>query len=540
MDARARDGASAALAWLGHPATVLALVVLVVNDHLLKPAIPGPVTGKLSDVAGLVLAPPLVAVLLTLLAPRLPVRAAAAVGLVSVGAGFALVKASGYAAEVASAAWTALAGPSLVRADPTDLLTLPALGLAWWSWTRAHRRPVGVRAVRVVRLVVLLPSAMLAVAATSAVHYPYALGASALDGRPAISIDAGCCDSWPETPAAGRWWVGDAGAGSWRLADKSETARLNDAEPPRCTPEGDRCYRVVAGHLRVEESDDKGRSWRTAWEISDAQREPLARRYPDPGDPDRHFSSRDPVVFATDGGHSVIVANGRDGFAIRHPDGRWERAGWFGLETHDEFPGRHGGAPPELGGSDPTERGTDVLLALALALTLGSGVLVVAVHLAVRRSGGSWVWGVTAALAGTAMAGMLALAWDRTDDLSVPGVVVIFVLPLAALIVSGMLLVAGIRKRGPDGRQRGWDGWWSEMFRAVLVTVVLAGLPLTGWLYAVPPRTWMAVTLAVLATLPGLWLARRAARLADPALTPPADPPYPSVPSGPPSPSGER
>ena len=46
-----------ALRWLGAPPTLLALAVLVLNDHVLKQAAPGVVTGKLSDVAGLVLAP---------------------------------------------------------------------------------------------------------------------------------------------------------------------------------------------------------------------------------------------------------------------------------------------------------------------------------------------------------------------------------------------------------------------------------------------------------------------------------------------------
>ena len=54
------DAARVTLAWLGHPVTVLALVVLVLNDHVLKAAQPGWLTGKLSDVVGLVLAPPLV------------------------------------------------------------------------------------------------------------------------------------------------------------------------------------------------------------------------------------------------------------------------------------------------------------------------------------------------------------------------------------------------------------------------------------------------------------------------------------------------
>ena len=38
---------------LFHPVTLAALALLVVNDRVLKGALPGAVTGKLSDVAGL-------------------------------------------------------------------------------------------------------------------------------------------------------------------------------------------------------------------------------------------------------------------------------------------------------------------------------------------------------------------------------------------------------------------------------------------------------------------------------------------------------
>jgi hypothetical protein len=46
-----------ALRALGSPVAALCLVLLVLNDHLLKQAWPGWVTGKLSDVVGLVAGP---------------------------------------------------------------------------------------------------------------------------------------------------------------------------------------------------------------------------------------------------------------------------------------------------------------------------------------------------------------------------------------------------------------------------------------------------------------------------------------------------
>ena len=112
-----------ALRWLGSPFTAGALAVLALNDHVLKQAWPGLVTGKLSDAAGLVVAPPLVALLLALARVRWS-------PLLVTGVGFAVVKTLPLAADAASAALGWVAGPSYVRADPTDLLTLPALLLA--------------------------------------------------------------------------------------------------------------------------------------------------------------------------------------------------------------------------------------------------------------------------------------------------------------------------------------------------------------------------------------------------------------------------
>jgi hypothetical protein len=53
---------------------MLAIGILAVNDHLLKGVVPGLVTGKLSDAAGLLVAPPLLAVLVDPLRHRRLVR----------------------------------------------------------------------------------------------------------------------------------------------------------------------------------------------------------------------------------------------------------------------------------------------------------------------------------------------------------------------------------------------------------------------------------------------------------------------------------
>ena len=92
---------------LAHPGSVLALVVLVLNDHVLKQAWPGWVTGKLSDVAGLVVAPLLLAALLAIVRVPRPMP----VALAATGVGFVLCKTSAAGAAVASACGASSARP---------------------------------------------------------------------------------------------------------------------------------------------------------------------------------------------------------------------------------------------------------------------------------------------------------------------------------------------------------------------------------------------------------------------------------------------
>lgn len=115
--------------WLG------ALAVLGLNDHLWKGgALPGALTGKLSDIAGMIVAPALLAALLGLRSRRGLLYCHIAVGLV-----FSAINLSPAAAD----AWSWLMGlvgvPWQITVDPTDLLTLPALALGWRVLTPAMR-----------------------------------------------------------------------------------------------------------------------------------------------------------------------------------------------------------------------------------------------------------------------------------------------------------------------------------------------------------------------------------------------------------------
>jgi len=150
------DGADrAGLPWAEAlaPLPLAALALVVVNDWLLKPAVgaqAGWLTGKLSDVAGVIVAP-LVATAVVDLGAWALARLGApldwtlrrwklALAIAITAAGVVAVKLSAGAAGAVARGLGGLGFDARIVVDPTDLLALPALGLAWWQGRRALAR----------------------------------------------------------------------------------------------------------------------------------------------------------------------------------------------------------------------------------------------------------------------------------------------------------------------------------------------------------------------------------------------------------------
>jgi hypothetical protein len=128
---------------------LLAVVLLAVNDQVLKQAAPSWWTGKLSDAAGLVVAPVLAVAGVELVLGHVVPRRALAAALGLVGAAFVAVQLwspadAAYEVVFGAARWPldALVGlvagegaPPLAPvehwADAEDLLALPALAVPW-------------------------------------------------------------------------------------------------------------------------------------------------------------------------------------------------------------------------------------------------------------------------------------------------------------------------------------------------------------------------------------------------------------------------
>lgn len=157
-------------------ASIFAIALLILNDHLLKANFASKLTGKLSDFAGLYFTPYVILVALFALirTVRWPLllpaaeRAALAVYLIHSGL-FIALKAVPSASEALIALAEALTGhPQLVVVDPTDLFALSVLPFSYVAWHRrlvaACRQPAARGEQGPARLPLLFQLAVVAVA----------------------------------------------------------------------------------------------------------------------------------------------------------------------------------------------------------------------------------------------------------------------------------------------------------------------------------------------------------------------------------------
>jgi len=133
-----------------HPLWWGSLAALAINDHVLKGAhvLPSSVTGKISDFAGLIVAPVLAAALLRARTDR-----ARAIAFALVVVPFALIKLSEPAARTVEALAALVGVPSRIWTDPTDLVALVVLPIAWHLASGGAMRRRAARAIERVAII---------------------------------------------------------------------------------------------------------------------------------------------------------------------------------------------------------------------------------------------------------------------------------------------------------------------------------------------------------------------------------------------------
>lgn len=268
-----------ALRLLVHPATVAAIVLLLVNDHVLRRLWPSALTGKLGDFAWLFFIPFALAAVLALLWPRviprrrewIPALAFGAVALI-----FALAKTAPAAHEAVVRLARVLFGFEVGwRRDPTDLVALLSVAAAAWLWRATPEpapRPLNLRSPGWAALAL----AALLTVANSPAPDPGIYCLDARDGELLAfsgystyrSVDGGL--TWAILPYGQR----SACPNPWDSVSGA-AATLQDPTDPQ------RSYRYTPGEM-IEMSEDGGATWQKVYEpaaVTEAERAAMSREH---------------------------------------------------------------------------------------------------------------------------------------------------------------------------------------------------------------------------------------------------------------------
>jgi hypothetical protein len=152
-----------ALAALGHPVAITIAGMLLLNALVLQRTIPSWWTGKVGDFVWVAVVSLLVNASLAVIFPLTGEKHRHVFSLVVVGGFFILMKTSPWMNQAVSESFRVVTGsPAKLVLDPTDLLALPGLLIAWWIWEHPVRRVSGywkVAALGVVSLALVADAA---------------------------------------------------------------------------------------------------------------------------------------------------------------------------------------------------------------------------------------------------------------------------------------------------------------------------------------------------------------------------------------------
>jgi len=253
------DDGVVALRYLRRPLVVACLVIWIANDHWGKSIAPGVLTGKLSDVAGLVVFVGLVALVVELAVPTLHANVVGGTAWLLTASGFVAVKTVPIANAFALSVARHLVGVAGIARDPTDLLALLVLPPAWWLWCRPARR-----SAMLAQTLASWVVAALALAATTATSCAAVTPYTALSLQDSTTLAAYQRTAFQKEYA---YTSTDAGL-HWTPTDPRTAVQARDdgtqTSPAPCAPgNAAHCFKVKGDH--VLESVDSGRHWRTSW-----------------------------------------------------------------------------------------------------------------------------------------------------------------------------------------------------------------------------------------------------------------------------------
>jgi hypothetical protein len=314
---------------LAHPFGMLSLVVLLANDHILKPLAPSYLTGKLSDLAGLFFFPFLLAAAIGWLPGLrgLPTRLLGILCFAVTLAWFSAVKTLPVANAATTTAIEFLTGQtSLIALDPSDLLALFMLLPGWKMWVHFEKMASGKFPQHAYACLIV---AALATMATSCLPY---------ESVQRLVVDR------DDIYAGGRgyysrdyysYYVSKDGGKAWKEINERRVPkevvellhRQQKASRMVCNPnKPELCYRSEVLE-QIDISTDGGKTWQVGWQIPEGRRMFISRvtsLAPLGCRSIFDIGPYDLIFFETDQESVFIAAMGTAGWLLHPPGGDWK------------------------------------------------------------------------------------------------------------------------------------------------------------------------------------------------------------------------
>jgi hypothetical protein len=299
-----------ALLSLSHPISILGIIVVLLNDHWWRRTAPSWFTGKIGDFAWLIFAPFLLAALLAWLFPWRE-KFVGYVSIIGVGLIFGLAKTVPAFHALTIDVLEFLTGwPNVLKLDPTDLLSLPALLIAWWIWERLTNRSFRLAD----RGWVLLPLAVFATMADSAMP---SYGINCLEQKNDLILAVDTHVTYASRDGGLTWTDSD-------LEPKTRYCGLQVSEVSNPVDQRER-FRFSEGGT-VERSPDGGQTWQAEYLLQDAtEAQQVYIGQNQRGNPSLASGALDALIDPKTG--NLIVGVGYQGVLVRTPAGSWQAIG---------------------------------------------------------------------------------------------------------------------------------------------------------------------------------------------------------------------
>ena len=310
---------------LSQPLSLLAILLLFLNDHVLRVLWPSWITGKLGDFAWLFFAPFALAAVLALLIPASVQNHEKLVGLLAFGiVGTAFFLGNSFAAThafILAVVDGLLPFPVQIIRDPADLVALCSLIPAWMLWQNVSS-PLMVHKAR--GAVVLTIAACLTIA--NAPPPDYGIQCLHIDGNRIIATSS--YYGFTSDDGGSTWQLGDEKRSYYDCPDASGAEDGVIADPD----DASKLFRMNRKKM-FEYSQDHGQTWQEVPKLKMASQaegayiesNSMISAYYAPGP---FFAIRDPQT------RNLILSMGLEGVVVITPDNEWKAVpvGQYGLE----------------------------------------------------------------------------------------------------------------------------------------------------------------------------------------------------------------